>query len=204
MAVVKTRSPEELVGASEEGLVVLGENKVQEGLAHIQAIPREVRRSVRLHFIGRLQANKARKALLCFDSIDSVDGEALARRLSRIAGEEGLERDVMIEVNLGLENQKGGVRREDTLDLAGLLCDLPHLRLTGLMGIPPYSEDPEDSRPYFRALSETFRSVRSELAPGDAFRYLSMGMTHDFTVAIEEGATMIRIGTALFGPRRSP
>ncbi len=204
MAVVKTRTPDELVGAAREGLAVLGENKVQEGLAHIEAIPPDVRRSVRLHFIGRLQANKARKALIAFDSIDSVDGQSLARRLSRIAGEEGLERDVMIEVNLGLEDQKGGVRPEKTLELARLLCDLPHLRLTGLMGIPPYSEDPEASRPYFRTLSGIFRRVRSELSVGDAFSFLSMGMTHDFTVAIEEGATMIRIGTALFGPRRSP
>ncbi len=204
MAVVKTRTPQEVVGGSREGLMVLGENKVQEGLAHIEAIPPEVRGSLRLHFIGRLQANKARKALLAFDSIDSVDGEALARRLSRIAGEEGLERDVMIEVNLGLEDQKGGVPPGETLDLAKLIEDLPHLRLTGLMGIPPYSDDPEASRPYFRTLSEIFQRVRAGLSTKDAFKYLSMGMSHDFMVAIEEGATMIRIGTALFGPRRSP
>jgi pyridoxal phosphate enzyme (YggS family) len=204
MAVVKTRTPAEVAAAAGEGLSTLGENRVQEGLAHIKSVSPEVRRAIRLHFIGRLQANKARKAMLAFDSIDSVDSESLASRLSRIAAEEGLQRDVMIEVNLGLETQKGGVRPGETVSLARVIADLPNLTLTGLMGIPPYSEDPEDSRAYFRRLAGIFRDIRREFPDNRAFRFLSMGMSNDYKVAIEEGATMIRIGTALFGARRSP
>lgn len=204
MAVVKTRTPGEVEEAAGEGLTTMGENRVQEGLAHIEAISPALRKAIRFHFIGRLQANKARKALRAFDSIDSVDSGSLASRLSRIAAEEDLERDVMIEVNLGLEAQKGGVKPEETLELARFITGLPHLRLTGLMGIPPYSEDAEDSRGYFRRLADVFQHVRREFPANKAFQFLSMGMSHDYKVAIEEGATMIRIGTALFGARRSP
>lgn len=202
MAAVKTRNESEIAKAVEAGITVLGENRVQEGLAHIQALPPDLRARCRVHFIGRLQANKARKALLAFDSLDSVDSVPLALRLSRIAVEEGLQRDVMIEVNLGEESQKGGVAPEETAALAEIIHGLKGLRLTGLMGVPPFGGEPEASRPFFRLLSRLFENLRRNYPEALGFRHLSMGMSHDFPVAVEEGATLLRLGTALFGPRR--
>ncbi len=204
MAAVKTRPPSEIQALASEGVVLIGENRVQEGVEHLEAIPLEVRRNLEVHFIGRLQANKARKALLAFRAIDSLDSLSLAERLSRIAREEGLERDVMIEVNLGEESQKGGVAAGDLLHLARAVQPLPGLRLAGIMGVPPYGENPEASRPFFRRLRELFDEVRRAIPEAGDFGQLSMGMSHDFVVAVEEGATMVRIGTALFGPRRAP
>lgn len=204
MAVVKTRTPEEIAGIAEAGVTVFGENRVQEGEAHLRALEPSFREGHRIHFIGRLQANKARKALAAFDSIDGLDGDALALRLSTLAGQMGVTRDVMVEVNLGEESQKGGVSPEEAPAFARRVAGLPHLRLTGLMGVPPLVEDPEASRPYFRSLAKIFRDVRAILPDPDPFTNLSMGMSHDFHVAVEEGATLVRVGTALFGPRRAP
>ena len=204
MAAVKTRPPLEIQALASEGVVLIGENRVQEGVEHLEALPLEVRRNLEVHFIGRLQGNKARKALLAFRAIDSLDSLSLAERLSRIASEEGIERDVMIEVNLGEESQKGGVAAGDLLHLARAVQPLPGLRLTGIMGVPPYGENPEASRPFFRRLRELFDEVRRAIPEAGDFGHLSMGMSHDFVVAVEEGATMVRIGTALFGPRRAP
>ena len=204
MAAVKTRPPSEIQALASEGVVLIGENRVQEGVEHLEALPPEVRRDLEVHFIGRLQANKARKALLAFRAIDSLDSLSLALRLSRIASEEGLERDVMIEVNLGEESQKGGVAAGELLPLARAVESLPGLKLSGLMGVPPYGENAEASRPFFRRLRELFDEVRRAIPEAGGFGQLSMGMSHDFAVAVEEGATMVRIGTALFGPRRVP
>ena len=162
-----------------------------------------VRSAARVHFIGRLQANKARKALSAFDSIDSVDDGDLARRLSRVAQEEGLTRDVMIEVNLGEEAQKGGVVFADVPDLAQIINGLPGLRLMGMMGIPPLDNEPEASRPFFKALAALFTRIRQGHPEPQSFTHLSMGMSHDFEVAVEEGATLVRVGTALYGDRRT-
>lgn len=202
MAVVKTRTAEEIEAVAEAGVTILGENRVQEGLAHLQALSPGVRRKCQIHFIGRLQANKARRALQAFDSLDSVDSEELARRLSRIAVEEGAEGRVLIEVNLGEESQKGGVDPDGAAALASLVETLPGLRLSGLMGIPPLDEDPEASRPHFKHLAGLFERVRQDHPRPEEFCTLSMGMSHDFAVAVEEGATLVRVGTALFGPRR--
>ncbi|MGA9751923.1 MAG: YggS family pyridoxal phosphate-dependent enzyme [Acidobacteriota bacterium] len=204
MAAVKTRTPSEIQALASEGVVLIGENRVQEGVEHLEALPLEVRRNLEVHFIGRLQANKVRKALLAFRAIDSLDSLSLAERLSRIAREEGLERDVMIEVNLGEESQKGGVAAGDLLHLAEAVQALPGLKLTGIMGVPPYGKNPEASRPFFRRLRELFDEVRRAIPEAGDFGQLSMGMSHDFVMAVEEGATMVRIGTALFGPRRAP
>jgi pyridoxal phosphate enzyme (YggS family) len=204
MAAVKTRLPSEIEALASVGVLLIGENRVQEGVRHLEALPLEVRNKLEAHFIGRLQANKARKALLAFQAIDSLDSIPLAERLSRIAREEGLLRDVMIEVNLGEESQKGGVAAGDLFPLARAVQHLPGLKLTGLMGVPPYDENPEASRPYFRRLRELFGEVRRAIPEAGDFAQLSMGMSHDFVVAVEEGATVVRIGTALFGPRRAP
>jgi hypothetical protein len=204
MAAVKTRSHDEVAATIRAGVGLLGENRVQEAVEHLQALRPSLREQCRFHFIGRLQANKARKALAAFDSIDSLDSPDLARRLSRIALEEGIERDVMLEVNLGEESQKGGVPPDETEALAHLVLDLEGLRLTGLMGIPPFADDPEASRSHFRALAELFTRIGTFHPDPQRFAYLSMGMSHDFEVAVEEGATLVRVGSALYGPRRSP
>lgn len=204
MAAVKTRSADEVAATVRAGVGFIGENRVQEGLAHLQGLDEWHRNRMRLHFIGRLQANKARKALSSFDSIDSVDSPELARRLSRLAGEEQVVRNVMLEVNLGEESQKGGVPPDQTEALARLVLGLDGLHLTGLMGIPPVAEDPEAGRPHFRTLARLFSRIRSAHPEPDQFIFLSMGMSHDFEVAVEEGATLVRVGSALYGPRRSP
>ncbi len=122
--------------------------------------------------------------------------------MGRLAEEAGIKRDVMLEVNLGEESQKGGVAPEETGALAEAVCRLSGLRLTGLMGVCPYCSDPEASRPFYRRLSRLFQEVRTGHPRPDDFRWLSMGMSHDYHVAVEEGATLIRVGQALFGPRR--
>lgn len=203
MAAVKTRSTEEVAATVRAGVGFIGENRIQEGLAHLQGLDGWHRERMRLHFIGRLQANKARKALSSFASIDSVDSPDLARRLSRLADETEVVRSVMLEINLGEESQKGGVAPGEAEALARLVLDQEGLLLTGLMGIPPFAEDPEAGRPYFRTLARLFARIRSLHPQPDQFVFLSMGMSHDFEVAVEEGATLVRVGSALYGPRRS-
>ncbi len=201
MAAVKTRSAEEIAAVVREGVTFLGENRVQEGEEHLEALEPALRSRCRVHFIGRLQANKVRKAVRAFDSVDSLDSADLARRLDRIAGEEGLCREVMIEVNFG-EEQKGGVPALMALPLVREAFALPNLSLVGLMGVPPLEEEAEASRPHYRALKRLFEEIRAVHPSPAVFRFLSMGMSHDYTVAVEEGATLVRVGTALFGPRR--
>ena len=202
MAVVKTRSPEEIREVLAAGVTLLGENRVQEGAAHLEALGPGPRRSFRLHFIGRLQTNKARKAMDMFDSIDGVDSLHLAQLLSRLAQDAGLARDLLLEVNLGEESQKGGVAPSAAEALAEAVHGLPGLSLTGLMGVCPYAQDAEASRPYYRDLHHLFDRLRRGHPQPGTFRWLSMGMSHDFHVAVEEGATLVRVGEALFGPRR--
>jgi hypothetical protein len=203
MAAVKGRTAEEIEAAARAGVSCFGENRVQEGEGHARALGPDFFRSRRFHFIGRLQANKARRALRLFHSLDSVDSEDLALRLSRIAAEENLQREVMLEVNLGEESQKGGVAPEGAVTLARRVLSLPNLRLTGLLGVPPFDHDPEASRPHFRRLRSLFEEIADLSPQREVFRWLSMGMSHDFEVAVEEGATLVRLGTALFGPREA-
>jgi hypothetical protein len=202
MAAVKSRSPEEIREVLAAGLAVLGENRIQEGLAHLEALSPLPRSSFRAHFIGRLQTNKARRAVQAFDSIDSLDSLRLAHILSRQAQECQIRLDVLLEVNLGEESQKGGVAPEDTQGLAESVHALPGLTLTGLMGVCPYHDDPAAARPFYRTLAQLFDRVRGDHPRPEVCRYLSMGMSHDFEVAVEEGATLVRLGQALFGPRR--
>jgi pyridoxal phosphate enzyme (YggS family) len=204
LAAVKGRTAAEIRELAASDVRLLGENRVQEGEIHLAELGAEFRSEVTVRFIGRLQANKARRALRAFDSVDSVDSLELAHRLSRLAVEEEVEREVLLEVNLGLEEQKGGVAPSRARELADALAPLPGLTLAGLQGVPPFMEDPAASRPFFRELASLFEEIRRGHPRPELFRHLSMGMSHDFEVAVEEGATMVRIGTALFGPRRSP
>jgi len=197
VAVLNTFSAEVVRAAYEAGLRNFGENRVQEFEAKRTKLGELG--DATWHFIGHLQGNKARRAVHLFDRIDSVDSLALARRLDQAAAEEGKRLPILIEVHLGGEATKSGVAEAELAALADDVSLLASLQLRGLMTIPPYSEDPELARPYFRKL----RELRDNLSErfGWALPVLSMGMSHDFEVAIEEGATEIRPGTALFGER---
>lgn len=199
IAIGKTHSPEVLQGAIEAGVSDLGENRVQEAEAKIITLGRQ---SARWHLVGHLQANKARRAIRLFDLIHSLDSVSLALRLDQLCvEEERAELPVLIQVDLADEKTKSGVKEEDLGTLVDALVRCHQLRLHGLMTLPPFFENQEHVRPFFRRL----RQLRDDLAGKRVFHTgqgeLSMGMSHDFTVAIEEGATMVRVGTAIFGER---
>ncbi|MBS1812371.1 MAG: YggS family pyridoxal phosphate-dependent enzyme [Acidobacteria bacterium] len=200
VAVSKTVAAERVQEAIAAGLTVFGENRVQEAEAKIaQLAPQNAQ--IEWHLIGHLQSNKARKAVALFDAVQSVDDEALAERLNRIAAEIGKRLPVFIEVHLGNEDSKAGVAPGEALPLIEKVSKLSSLELKGLMTVPPFLENVEEVRPFFRQLRELRdEALRTGIA-GTAFTQLSMGMSHDFEVAIEEGATLVRIGTALFGAR---
>ncbi len=192
VAVSKTHAPEILSQAIEAGANILGENKVQEAESKIEEIGRT---RAEWHLIGNLQKNKARKAVKLFDWIHTIDSRELAERLERICKEENrMDLNVLIQVDLANEATKSGVMENDLPELVEYLKSCECLKLKGLMIIPPYFEDAEKTRPFFKKL----RNIRETLLPNGE---LSMGMSHDFNVAIEEGATIIRVGTAIFGER---
>ena len=199
IAIGKTHPPDVLEAAIEAGVSDLGENRVQEAEEKIIALGRH---AVRWHLVGHLQANKSRRAVKLFDLIHSVDSISLARRLDRLCVEESREElRVLIQVDLAGEETKSGVDDKELNSLVDAVAECPRLRLSGLMTLPPFFDNPEDARPFFSRL----RKLRDELAVEEVFQgrgELSMGMTHDFVVAIEEGATMVRIGTAIFGQRK--
>ncbi len=198
MAVGKTQSAFTVALAARAGITRFGENRVQEGAAKIEALRAEFP-DLEWRLIGPLQTNKARTALQWFRAIETLDRERLAARLEALQAEKGGTLPVLVEINVGREESKAGAPPED----AGRLCEAalacPHLEVRGLMAVPPYDPDPEKSRPFFRQL----RALRDRLAArfGRPFPELSMGMSHDFAVAVEEGSTEVRVGTALFGPR---
>lgn len=192
VAVSKTHPASVLRDAIDTGITVLGENKVQEAESKITEIGRN---AAEWHLIGHLQSNKARRAVQLFDVIQSLDSLELAERLERICLEEDREAlPVFVQVDLAGEETKSGVAESDLPELLAYLRTCKGLRLDGLMLLPPFFDDPETTRPYFTKL----RAIRDEVLPG---RELSMGMSHDFEVAIEEGATVVRVGTAIFGDR---
>lgn len=195
VAAAKGRTPSEIRAAIRAGIGHIGENYVQEANRNKEAVPEPAT----WHMIGRLQSNKVRKALQIFDWLQTVDALPLAQRMNAGLALQREVRPVLIQVNIGREPQKGGVLPEDLFPLAQAIRGLPHLRFRGLMAIPPPGETPEDSRPYFRALRRLLERLRGE---GFAVDTLSMGMSADWEVAVEEGATMIRLGTLLFGPPR--
>lgn len=198
VAVSKTIPAERIRQAYEAGLRDFGENRVQEAEAKRPAL---ANLDITWHLVGHLQTNKARAARELFQYIQSVDSLRLAERLNRVALP-GQRLPVLLEVNLGNEPTKSGAREEEVLRLAEGVSLLPTLELRGLMVVPPFFDDPEGARPFFRRLRELAELIQSRNLPGVSMRELSMGMSHDFEVAIEEGATMVRIGTAIFGPRQ--
>jgi len=199
IAISKTHPASVIKQICQLGATDFGENRVQEAEGKIAEIGRE---QVRWHLVGHLQANKARRAVSLFDVIHSVDTLDLAKRLDRLCVEEGRDSlPILIQVDLGHEETKSGIDELELTHLVEALGPLTHLKLIGLMTLPPFFDDPEQSRPFFRRLRELRDELNQRGAFGDRTGELSMGMTHDFEVAIEEGATMVRIGTAIFGSR---
>jgi pyridoxal phosphate enzyme (YggS family) len=199
IAISKTHPASVIKRVIEFGALDIGENRVQEAEGKIMEVGRD---AARWHLVGHLQANKARRAVSLFDVIHSLDSLDLAQRLDRLCHEEDREKlRVLIQVDLGHEETKSGVDESELTHLVEGIGPLSRLELTGLMTLPPFFDDPEQSRPFFRRL----RELRDELAGRGAFPSgkgeLSMGMTNDFEVAIEEGSTMVRVGTAIFGER---
>ena len=195
VAVSKTVEVARIQEAIEAGVSILGENYVQEAQKKIEALGKPVP----WHFIGHLQSNKARYAVRLFDVIHSIDSIPLAEELDRKVEQPDRVIKVMIEVNLSKEATKFGTDEERVLNLAKRIQSLKHLSLEGLMTMPPYYDSPEMSRPYYVALRELKERMTKEGIP---MKELSMGMSNDFEIAIEEGATYVRVGTAIFGPRK--
>ena len=195
VAVSKNHPPQAVALAAGAGQQIFGENRVQEARDKIPACPQ----GLEWHLIGHLQKNKVRQALPLFSFFHSIDSTALASAISRVAGETGRKVDGLLEVNISGEATKHGFSPQQLRDEFPALAALPHLRLRGLMTMAPYSDNPEEARPVFRAL----RELRDELqqAHGVELPELSMGMSGDFEPAIEEGATLVRVGSSIFGER---
>jgi pyridoxal phosphate enzyme (YggS family) len=201
VAVTKTHPASLVREAFDAGLREFGENRVQEADGKIEELRREAV-GARWHLIGRLQANKARRAARLFDVVHTIDSAALAERLERVCEEEGRERlEVLIQVDLAGEATKGGAREDELPAIVETLKGCERIRLKGLMTLPPFYDEVELVRPYFRRLRELREGLRASGAFGEGAGELSMGMSHDYEVAIEEGATLVRVGTAIFGER---
>lgn len=198
IAISKTFPAEAVAAAAAAGQHDFGENRVQEALQKIRAT---AELQLGWHLVGHLQTNKARKAAVAFESIQSIDSVELLRRVDEAAAAEGRSPQLLIQVDLADEATKFGAATGELTALCAAARELTAARVVGLMLLPPFSEDPEEARPWFRRL----RELRDELAaggvPAGQLGELSMGMSHDFHVAVEEGATMVRVGTAIFGER---
>jgi PLP dependent protein len=202
MAVSKTFPPERIREAYVAGMRLFGENRVQEFAEKADAL-RDLP-DAEWHLIGHLQTNKAMKAAELFSAVDSVDSLRLAEKLNTIAEKLGKKLGVLVEINVGGEEAKSGVA-PDSSELDEILVAAPklsHLRFQGLMTVPPFTDDPEGARPYFRKLRALRDKIAARKLPAINMDVLSMGMSHDFEVAIEEGSTCVRVGSAIFGERR--
>jgi pyridoxal phosphate enzyme (YggS family) len=197
VAAAKTKTPEEILAAVEAGIKIIGENYVQEAAAAFSVVGRRVR----WHFIGHLQTNKVKKAIEIFDMIETVDSVDLAREIDKRCAAAGRIMSILIEINSGEEEQKFGVRPANAEALIREIAAFRNIKLEGLMTMGPFEGDPENSRPYFKVTKNLYDRVKVLNLPGVDMKFLSMGMTNSYRVAIEEGANMIRIGTKIFGPR---
>ncbi|MFP4193714.1 MAG: YggS family pyridoxal phosphate-dependent enzyme [Desulfobacterales bacterium] len=198
VAVTKTVEPERIGNAVDAGLNCFGENYIQEARQKAEALADF---DISWHFIGHLQSNKAKYAVPIFDLIHSVDSFKLASEIDRQAEKHGRIQNILIQVNLGQEQSKSGITEKEAVGLARQISELENLSIRGLMTMPPFFDQPEKARPFFRKLALLRDKISGENIPGVEPKELSMGMTGDFEVAIEEGATLVRIGTALFGER---
>ena len=198
VAVSKTKPKEKLIEAFDAGIKVFGENYVQEAREKFNAL---YTYPISWHFIGHLQTNKAKYVVKIFDLIHSVDSYKLAKELDKQARKNNKIQKVLVQVNIAEEDSKSGVQAHDTLSLIREISLLGNLSVKGLMTMPPYFNAPEKARPFFKALRQLRNDIRKAHIPGISMNELSMGMTGDFEVAIQEGATLVRIGTAIFGER---
>jgi pyridoxal phosphate enzyme (YggS family) len=197
MAAAKARTPEDIMRAVQVGVKIVGENYVQEALAAFNVVGNRVK----WHFIGHLQKNKVKKAVEIFDMIETVDSPDLAREIDKRCGQREKIMPVLIEINSGREKQKFGVYPEDADDFIKEISGLKNIKIEGLMTMGPMFGDPEDARPYFVETKKLFDRIKTLNLLGVEMKYLSMGMTNSYQVAIEEGANIVRIGTKIFGPR---
>ena len=197
VAAVKTRTSEEITQAVGAGIKIIGENYVQEAEQH-QGVIGAV---VQWHCIGHLQKNKVRKAVAIFDMIETVDSLELTQEIDKRCQQIGKIMPVLIEVNSGREAQKSGALPENVVALAQPISTLANIRLMGLMTMGPMTGDPEDARPYFVTTRQVFAQIKYLAIPNVTMRYLSMGMTNSYRVALAEGANMVRLGTLIFGER---
>ena len=194
----KGRTAREIGEAIDAGLKIVGENYIQDTML----VQKSVNEDVEWHFIGHLQRNKVKKAVGIFDMIESLDSLRLAEEVDKRCGEIGKVMPVLVEVNSGREEQKFGVLPEDVEELVREVSSLPNVKIMGLMTMGPRFGNPEDSRPYFIKTREIFEKIKRLDLPKVEMRYLSMGMTNSYRVALEEGANIVRIGTKVFGERR--
>jgi pyridoxal phosphate enzyme (YggS family) len=197
VVVTKTIDHDRIREAVAAGAIILGENRVQEAMEKIEALGK----TASWHLIGHLQTNKAKYAVKLFDLIHSVDTLELAAEIDRQAVKIGKVQNILIEVNIAGEASKAGMAVKGAPALVAEAARLKNISIRGLMTMPPYSENPEDSRPYFSVLRELAGTIAKENIPNVSMQELSMGMSGDFEVAIEEGATLVRVGTAIFGER---
>ena len=198
IAVTKNHPVEAMQAAIDAGIMNIGENRVQEALDKAQTLEREVK----WHLIGHLQRNKVKHAVRQFDLIHSVDSVRLAQEIDKAAEKFGKVQNILVQVNLAREESKSGVYREELDDVLAEIEVLRAIRLQGFMCIAPNYHDVEECRPLFRAMYELFRQVKEREPRTADIRYLSMGMTHDYEIAVEEGANLVRVGTAIFGVRQ--
>ena len=198
-AATKVQTDDTIRAAIAAGIEVCGENRVQELTAHLAA---DAYAGARVHFIGHLQTNKVKQVVGKVELIHSVDSERLLRAIDAQAEKLGIRQDILLEVNIAGEESKGGCLPEDVPALAQLAGSLDHVRLRGLMAIPPISPEPGANRPYFAAMRQLFVDIKGKMSDNQTdMDCLSMGMSGDYEDAIREGATLVRVGTALFGPR---
>ena len=197
VAAAKTRTPEEVLEAVEAGVTVIGENYIQEA----ESANTLIGSRTKWHFIGHLQKNKVKKAVSLFDMIETVDSVAIAREIDKRCQQTGKVMPVLVEINSGREKQKAGVLPEGAVPLVKEISGLGNIRVMGLMTMGPFGGDPEDSRLYFVATKRLFAEIKQLHLPRVEMKYLSMGMTNSYKIALAEGANIVRIGSKIFGER---
>lgn len=198
VAATKTRTPEEILAAIDAGVKIIGENYVQEAMKKFEVIGNKVQ----WHFIGHLQRNKVKYVVRMFDKIETVDSVKIATEIDKRCRQIGKVMPVFVEINSGKEEQKSGVLPEDAEQLIRQIAELQNIKVMGLMTMGPRFGNPEDSRPYFVETRKIFDRIKKLGLPNVEMRYLSMGMTNSYKIAIEEGANIVRIGTKIFGERK--